>query len=475
MTVRRNEYGEWIISKRRNPVLYGITGTMQALGRQKGSWSYLTSIAFVPRTETEMFPRQGPKAKRDVASVEALFWLAQGYLPCGVEADGRRVVISLEDPDSGLEDVYTDFSADNLHEQISVFDLQEADDVKLPTGNALRSFGLADPKEPKVLRLLPYDRDSNMMQTLTSNIRPAVDPGSKATARVFRSTVAFTDMENESVWIFPRSALEKPIGVFLSLDWDPWGFVVRHGIFFSTLLSGATEILSHKETLRSKTFWEGLAMSQIPLRGFRHDVSIKFRTQVLRHRIALDEGLSACLKGSTTLPLKLSLGALFILDDDFRKEVDGIIPRLVILGSAERSEESRREAVDKVRVLKEKLVALQEQHARRKADSTPLEREAYVEAKRAEDDHERRSFRGFGIDPPAQRTTTKRRRGIHSRNREPDSATDIGGTFQNDPSLEPRPFFTRFAMNELDLRTVKAFGMDHTDEVAASWNCSPNY
>ena len=471
MTVRRNAYGEWTIGSRRNPALYGITGTMQALGRQKGSWSYLTSVAFVPRTEREMFPRQGPKEKRDVASAETLFWLAQGYLPCGVEADGRRVVISLEDPDSGLEDVYTYFSVDNLHEHISVFDLQEADDVKLPTGDALRSFGLTDPKEPKVLRLFPYDRDSNMMQTLASKIRPAVDPGSKATVRVSQSTVAFTDIENKRVWMFPRNALEKPIGVFLSLDWDPWGFVVRKDMFFTTLLSGATGILSRKATLGSNTLWEGLALSQIPpLTGFRHDVTTKFRTQVFRHRIALDEGLSACLKGSTTLPLKLSLGALFILDDDFRKEVDVIIRRLEIMGSADRNEGSEKEATDKVRVLKEKLAALEEQHARQKADNTPLERETDGEARRAEDDHGRGSFQGFGIEASTQRSTTKRSQSIHSRDRAPDPATGIGGNDQNDLLLEAAPVVTKFPLEYLDLRTLKVFGMDHLDEVAALWN-----
>lgn len=316
LTVRRNAYGEWTIDDMPSPMLFGITGTIRPIWRQKGSWSYLSSMFFVPRSEGEMFPPKGKNEKRDVASAETLFWLAQGFLPCGVESDGRRVVISLEDPDT-MED---DGSGARSLEGISIFDLQEADDVPLSIGNALRSLGLTEPKEPKVLRLLPYDGDVEKLRISDLDTGTPVNLPQRHSISVGKSAVAFQGQNDEVRWVFPRTALEKPLGVFLSLDWDPWGFLVRRDKLFITLLSGTISILRER-FIRQKKFWEALDMSMMPTGAFQHDLKTTFSARVLEDRMALDEALSACLKGSDVLPLKLSLGALFVLDDRFKGEV----------------------------------------------------------------------------------------------------------------------------------------------------------
>ncbi|KAG9252360.1 uncharacterized protein F5Z01DRAFT_224444 [Emericellopsis atlantica] len=367
---------------RRPPTIFGITGRIRNSGRQKGSWNYLNLVSFTPHTNKDMFPAKGRPAKRDVVSLETLFWLAQGFLPCGMEADGQRVVISLEDPGDEEEDavVHGNFSADNLDVSISVFDLQESDDMPRSTGNALRSLGLTEPREPKVLRLLPYDHNSAMMRVLITSIRLTTHrgPRRKRIMNVHQATISFQEAGKRSIWIFPRNALEKPIGLFLSLEWDPWGFVVRRHRFFSMLLSRTTVIMHHSETFLSKTFWESLGMGQIPLGSFRPDVDpsdLKFNAKHLRERIALDNYLSNYLGESTALPLKLSLGALFILDDAFQTWVDRAIRRLQIQESMS-FDEVRRENQDNTRGLTEKLNLLKERHATKRAETLGIKSEA---------------------------------------------------------------------------------------------------
>lgn len=345
LTLRRNAYGEWTMDNQPPPTLFGITGMMQPLGRQKGSWSYLSSVSFVPRSEGEIFPPKGQQQKRDVASAETLFWLAQGFLPCGVECDGRRVVISLEDPDGmdsddesttgSLDDTsipdsqeeYGAFGGEALVDK-SIFDLQEADDVPLTIGNALRSLGLTEPREPKVLRLLPYEGDIEKLRIPggDAHVPLSLPQNHRISAK---SVITFNGPINERTWVFPRNALEKPVGVFLSLDWDPWGFVVRRDKFFVTLLSGTIWIL-REQFLRVKKFWGMLGMSDMPMEGFRHDVSTTFSARVHKDRMVLDEALSTYLEGSEVLPLKLSLGALFVLDDEFKKEVTQLLSHIRI-------------------------------------------------------------------------------------------------------------------------------------------------
>lgn len=366
LTVRRNAYGEWTIDDMPSPMLFGITGTIRPLGRQKGSWSYLSSMSFVPRSEREMFPPKGQNEKCDVASAETLFWLAHGFLPYGVESDGRRVVLSLEDPDTMEDD---DSGALSL-EGISIFDLQEADDVPLSIGNALRSLGLTEPKEPKVLRLLPYDGDVEKLRMSDLDTVPPVNLPQRHRISVGKSAVAFQGLSDEISWVFPRTALEKPVGVFLSLDWDPWGFVVRRDKFFITLLSGTICILRERFLLQNK-FWKLLDMSMMPTGAFQHDVKPTFSARVLEDRMALDEALSASLEGSDVLPLKLSLGALFVLDDRFKGEV------LRLVG-----EMGRARIPETVPELVARLKSIEEEYkmAREKAEQEVAEEETSEEA-----------------------------------------------------------------------------------------------
>ncbi|SPO00320.1 uncharacterized protein DNG_03165 [Cephalotrichum gorgonifer] len=452
MTVRRNAYGEWTVDRRPCPTLYGITGTMQGFGRQKGSWSYLTSMSFVPRSDREMFPPRGPHERRDVASVETLFWLAQGFLPCGVGSDGRQVIISLEDPDSGEDDAAPPISTAEILENISVFELLEADEVPVSIGNALRSLGLTQPKEPRVLRLMPRDHHSEKQPPLNLELRlPDNKIPKERTLSVSKSAVSLMDPNEKRVWMFPRNALEKPVGVLLSLDWDPWGFVVRKDRFFTTLMAKAAKIL-YEPPLNDKKFWGALEVSMMPTEGFRHDVDTVFSARALADRMVLDEALSTCLKGSGVLPLKLSLGVLFVLDYEFQTEVIRMVSRLALRTDRARVEEARKKAKEKEAVLFANLELIQKEHASAKAryERESAEKERY-EKERSEKRAEN-SVQQTGADSSVK---------TGSDDGDWESADDSstgGKSWAEDPVIES-PQGTIIDGTRVDEETLKAFGV----------------
>lgn len=439
LTVRRNAYGEWTVDRRPSPTLFGITGTMRGLGRQKGSWSYLSSMSFVPRSEREIFPPKGQHEKSDMASAETLFWIAHGFLPCGWESDGRRVVISLEDPDGVGDDASIPGNPGNMF----VFDLQEADDVPLSIGNALRSLGLTEPKEPKVLRLLPYDGDIGIFCMPNVDTSLPVNLEQEPTISVIKSAISFIDPANGGAWVFPRNALERPVGVFLSLDWDPWGFLARKDKFFVTILAGTVGILRER-FFGVKEFWEALDVSEIPTEGFQHDVSTVFSVRALADRMALDEALLACLDESEVLPLKLSLGALFALDDKFKEEVLG----LAMLKDRVRGEEAKKEAEEKVLELLGKLKLLEEEHETAKAKAKHEADEGQKSGRMAED---------------LETQISADRGSIYNDCESEDSSEE--GQDLTEPTAK-RPLWTRMARKHVDEETLRALSVDYVpDEV----------
>ncbi|KAK7227533.1 hypothetical protein V2G26_015536 [Clonostachys chloroleuca] len=70
--LRRTAYGEWILDKKAQLALHGVTGTIKGLWRHKGSWSYMTSIWFVSHAARKIFPRS-TQTKRESSSMQRLF------------------------------------------------------------------------------------------------------------------------------------------------------------------------------------------------------------------------------------------------------------------------------------------------------------------------------------------------------------------------------------------------------------------
>lgn len=89
MAIRRSAYGTITLEETPQPTIYGITGTMQELGRHKGSWSYLTSISFVPHTAREIF-RSGIRERNIISSVPLLasLWLSAMWADTRGETEG---------------------------------------------------------------------------------------------------------------------------------------------------------------------------------------------------------------------------------------------------------------------------------------------------------------------------------------------------------------------------------------------------
>jgi hypothetical protein len=88
---QRNPWGGWTLQKTAAPI-HGITGPLLYLGRQRGSFSQLTSISFGPHTARQIFGFDPPQ-KEDSVPLQTLFWLAHGFLPTNTFVDGKETVI----------------------------------------------------------------------------------------------------------------------------------------------------------------------------------------------------------------------------------------------------------------------------------------------------------------------------------------------------------------------------------------------
>ncbi|VUC27765.1 unnamed protein product [Clonostachys rosea] len=345
VSLRRTAYGEWVLDSRAQPSLHGVTGTIKGLGRHKGSWSYLTSVSFVPHTAREIFPRS-IQTKRESSSMQTLFWLAHGFLPAGRTPEGRQIVISMEDPASGMD------SRDVVHsgegqDSWTFFTLTESDDIPISLGHSMKHLGIP---EPMVLQFLPVDRTGGIQQphvhstpALQKTFVP-IKPGTPWSAEMEaerQATIAAQmgptfDVQGQWLfynngfdgvsWSFLRAEVERPLSIVLNLDWDEWGFMLWKDRFWISLLQGSTAILCG-EWARRIAFAEALQLNH-PISAFRWRVQGRFQQQKLRDYLDFDTTISSLIKSSTVLPLRLSIAMLFIMDSSFRDRVEAVCERL---------------------------------------------------------------------------------------------------------------------------------------------------
>ncbi|KAF7548748.1 hypothetical protein G7Z17_g6857 [Cylindrodendrum hubeiense] len=343
ISLRRSAYGEWTLDKKVQSKIHGATGTMQDLGRHKGSWSYLTSISFVPHTARETFA-PGTLERVDKASIQTLFWLANGFLPCGRTTEGRQTVISMESPAGEIEASDQLFRDHDSPENLPAFSLQESLDIPMSMGNAMKCLGIP---EPKVLQFLPIHTSSSPPHQRGDN-EPGTSDGKrldrnqedhsasgdeKDTPRIRSTTlrirgpwVHYSKYVGEASWVFLRKDLERPLAVLLGLDWDDWGFLIQKDQFWISILKNATAILK-QDTVREPAFAGSLGLTS-QMKAFRWIVRSKFHPQKLADYMNLDQFLSTSVQESEVLPLRLALGTLFIMDASFRGAIEKVCERL---------------------------------------------------------------------------------------------------------------------------------------------------
>lgn len=333
--VRRSAYGAITLEKPPRPI-HGITGTIQELGRHKGSWSYLSSISFVPHTASEIF-RSGFEKRRETSSLQTLFWLAHGFLPCGRTPEGRQRVISLEIPGPQFEALHhpVDFT-DNW----PAYSLQESDNIPISVGTGMQCLGIP---EPKVLHFLPVDAATNekrIQQAIESNDaeadgrrRLSVAEDDDETSLSSRSKgltalgswVYYSKPWKHHFCAFQRDDLEKALRLILTLNWDDWGFLVQRGQFWTSVLMAVVDIL-RLEVSHSRFIVTPGLMSHA--RVFRWQDRQTFNAQRLADHVELDKFLAAYFEKRAILPLRLTLGVLYILDESLRDMTERARSRL---------------------------------------------------------------------------------------------------------------------------------------------------
>ncbi|KAG5753021.1 hypothetical protein H9Q72_012978 [Fusarium xylarioides] len=331
MAVRRSAYGTITLETTPQPTIYGITGKLQQLGRHKGSWSYLTSLSFVPHIAKEIF-ETGLDERREGSSLQTLFWLAHGFLPCGRTAEGRQMVISLEAPDLSLASIGRNF--DDLLAW-PAYSLQESDDIPISIGIAMQCLGIP---EPQILQFLPLDAASQAKWMLEKTSHQSYDgtqspayetnernsqwereiPVQPAGLSIDGPWVRYSNPSQESFCLFRRHDFEKTLRLLLTIDWDNWGFLIWKDKFWISILRRTTSILKINEICDSEFGQEfGLASHS---RIFDWKQSGKFYPQRLEDQLSFDKFLSDYLDTYDLLPLRFSLGVLYILDEHLREK-----------------------------------------------------------------------------------------------------------------------------------------------------------
>ncbi|KFA68522.1 hypothetical protein S40285_09497 [Stachybotrys chlorohalonatus IBT 40285] len=339
MAIRRSAYGTITLEETPQPTIYGITGTMQELGRHKGSWSYLTSISFVPHTAREIF-RSGIKDRPETSSLQTLFWLAHGFLPCGRTPEGRQRVISLESPGPQFEGLghLADLTGD-----WPTYSLQECDDIPISIGTAMQCLGIP---EPKVLQFLPVHAATNEKRILEAiNSRTRNDDAEtvlrhhSVTKREDESSFSsrFKGLRTWGGWVyyskpsrdhfcaFPKDDLERSLRLILTLDWDDWGYIVWKDQFWISILKHTVDIL--RKGLSDSALMKSSGLTP-HARVFRWQHDQTFYPQKLADHLALDKHFTVYFEKHEILPLRLALGTLYVLDNSLREMTERACSRL---------------------------------------------------------------------------------------------------------------------------------------------------
>lgn len=367
IVIERGRYGGWKIQKQTESMIYGITGTMQAVGRNKGDWNYFTSIAFVPHTQREIFPIAQVE-HIDRLSLQDQFWLAHGFLPCG-SLGSQQTVISMESPEDAAYDAGRLFRRRNLSKNKPAFRLQRSNDIPVAIGNAMRCLGIPP---PLILQFLPFEPDERVkFQPKNDNRENAEDDSPKAsveeteTASCFSSestTDRNTDFEVQGPWVHYRDRgwvlwkkdLLRVLRILLGLNWDEWGCLIWKDWFWSAFLKPATNILRRDDVL-ALNFTRAFGI-KMPIKALGWHLGRGFHPHKTVDYLAFHEALEGLLKAEHVRPLRLAIGSLFMIDGEFRRQIERAIANLysnvadastqagLTIGQPQMDDKSRQEA-----------------------------------------------------------------------------------------------------------------------------------
>ncbi|KPM35580.1 hypothetical protein AK830_g10988 [Neonectria ditissima] len=457
LSLQRDAYGTWTLKEKSSPKIHGVTGTMQALGRHKGSWSYLTSISFVPHTAREIFA-PGTLERSDESSMQTLFWLAHGFLPCGRTLEGRQTVISLESPASETASNRFSRELDPL-ESWPAFSLQEADDIPISIGNAMKCLGIP---EPRVLQFLPLDaagmtRMRDLRQRVekeeikkdtvvhTENDEDEHSAAGRTTLRIRGPWIHYTKeatdhYSDDTNWVFPRKDFERPLSVMLGLDWDDCGFLIRKHKFWVPILRNAVDILD-EENVRGPGFASSFGLKS-HMKAFRWVVQSGFHSQKIVDYLEFDKFLSSAVQESEVMPLRLALGTLFIIDDTFRRMTEKACGRMSKHGPRNEGENvSESGLLAKENELREGLKKVENEYREEAKERAELKEKEGRENPRAGRREE------WEEEEPIARPARER-----------------------EVEME-RPIWSRISLRHVKIGTLQAFGMDYEDDpvISTSW------
>jgi len=291
---------------------------LQYLGRHKGSWSYLSSVSFVPHTAKEIFDN-GVTAKSEISSIQTLFWLAHGFLPSDRNFDdGKPVVICLESPsdDSGKMHSLIRQSNEDLF-----FELQLNGTAEIPVsmGNTLQCLGIP---EVHIKQFLPTASPSG------PEFASIIESDPKQSSILIRGEWMRFSFDEEPTQYFKKKDIEAILAAFLRLEWDPWGYLVlqENNLFWTLLLKEGTSILRKKKT-PTPAFMEGI----IGARGcspFKWVVGKTFHAKKSFEYVQFIASARSLLQQTEIQPLSVALATLFILDRSFRVIVESIFKQI---------------------------------------------------------------------------------------------------------------------------------------------------
>ncbi|KAF4960855.1 hypothetical protein FGADI_688 [Fusarium gaditjirri] len=382
MAVRRSAYGTITLETTPQPTIYGITGKLQQLGRHKGSWSYLTSISFVPHIAKEIFEAD-VNERSEGSSLQTLFWFAHGFLPCGRTVEGRQMVISLEAPDISLESIGR--SADDVLSW-PAYSLQESDDIPVSIGIAMQCLGIP---EPQILQFLPLDAASQAKRVLEKtnyhssggtqspsygSTQSSLEwdrelPAKSAGLSLDGPWVRYSNPSQDSFCLFQRRDFEKTLRLLITADWDNWGFLTWKDKFWMSVLKPTIGIIKIREICDSE-FGQAFGLTSHS-RIFDWKQGGKFYPQRLADQLSFDKFLTDYLDTYGLLPLRLSLGTHYILDTQLRENVLKVCANLCNNG-----EKNNPRSQARMKYLESALEEVEAEHRFQKVmhknDETPL-------------------------------------------------------------------------------------------------------
>lgn len=314
MSLRRSAYGEWTLESQGISSMRGMTGTIRALGRHKGSWSLLSAVSFVPHSARQMF-----KAKTQEKSfrvpISTSFWLAYGFISCGRASEDRETVISLESPARRIMDSYPG----NKHTLgWTVFSLTESDDLPVSIGHAMMHLGITEPRILQFLPLTPFadlvseDHQAKIVDHIKYRDFSDILHDSPITAD--GTFVYGYENELSGYLVFPLRQFERVLSALISLEWDDWGLLTWKDKFWISVLSPILVGLQCFSAKEEKAFGAALGHTP-PVPGLR----VPSAPASLPHFLHLDKLISTSLRESNTRPLLLAIGCIYIIESSFRQ------------------------------------------------------------------------------------------------------------------------------------------------------------